>query len=78
MQQHVAGQPWPIFLEFMFKLVNEASAYPPRPLPAVQFMASEENRQRYWARSFAGWPRFGSVAPNAAHEGIARMQHSGA
>ena len=40
-------------------------------------MSSEEARSRYWARSFAGWPKFGSVQPNAAHEAIARLQHKG-
>lgn len=43
-----------------------------------QFMASDENRARYWARSFAGWHKFSGVQPNAAHESIARLQHSGA
>ena len=43
----------------------------------MQFMASPENRARYWARSFAGWHKFSSVRPNAAHEGIARLQHAG-
>jgi NAD-dependent deacetylase sirtuin 4 len=41
------------------------------------FMASEKNRSRYWARSFAGWPHFSSVQPNAAHDGIAALQTAG-
>lgn len=49
-----------------------------KPMSHQQFMASDANRARYWARSFAGWYKFSSVRPNAAHEGIARLQHSGA
>ena len=47
-------------------------------LSVLQFMAGPENRSRYWARSFAGWLKFGSVQPNAAHESIARLQQGGA
>ena len=45
--------------------------------PPLQFMASPENRSRYWARSFAGWYKFSRVQPNAAHDGIARLQRTG-
>jgi hypothetical protein len=55
-------------------LMLPIAALPTLPL---QFMASEANRSRYWARSFAGWSRFSSVQPNAAHENIARLQHRG-
>ncbi|PRW58627.1 NAD-dependent deacylase SRT2 [Chlorella sorokiniana] len=48
-----------------------------KPMTHQQFMASEENRARYWARSFAGWHKFSSVRPNSAHDGIARLQHAG-
>ena len=40
-------------------------------------MASEAARKRYWARSFAGWHEFSGVCPNAAHEGLARLQQRG-
>jgi NAD-dependent deacetylase sirtuin 4 len=40
-------------------------------------MASDANRSRYWARSFAGWYKFSTVQPNAAHEGLARLQRAG-
>ena len=56
------------------------AAPPDAPLlhcPPPQFLASEENRARYWARSFAGWHKFSSVRPNPAHDGIARLQHAG-
>ena len=48
-----------------------------KPMSHQQFMASPANRERYWARSFAGWPRFSTVQPNAAHDSIARLQHRG-
>lgn len=58
-------------------LMMAPSLLPLLPCGFRQFMASPENRSRYWARSFAGWLKFGSVAPNAAHESIARLQHGG-
>eukprot|EP00884_Botryococcus_braunii_P023005 jgi/Botrbrau1/9389/Bobra.0252s0014.1 len=42
-----------------------------------QFMASPAQRARYWARSFAGWHEFADVAPNAAHDSLARLQRRG-
>jgi NAD-dependent SIR2 family protein deacetylase len=42
-----------------------------------QFMGSEAARKRYWARSFAGWHEFSRVAPNMAHEALARLQSRG-
>lgn len=48
-----------------------------KPMTHQQFMASESNRQRYWARSFAGWDRFSQAEPNAAHQSIAKLQKRG-
>jgi len=48
-----------------------------KPMTHQNFMASAKNRSRYWARSFAGWPHFSSVQPNAAHDGIAALQTAG-
>eukprot|EP00775_Hariotina_reticulata_P005530 gene5530-5765_t len=42
-----------------------------------QFMSKPQNRARYWARSFAGWHEFAHVAPNPAHDGLARLQQMG-
>ena len=43
-----------------------------------EFLASDANRQRYWARSFAGWERFAErTRPNAAHHAVARLQSAG-
>ena len=43
----------------------------------MQFMATEERRARYWARSFAGWHEFAAVQPNRAHYALAQMQRMG-
>ena len=43
----------------------------------MQFMATEERRARYWARSFAGWHEFAAVQPNRAHHALAEMQRMG-
>ena len=46
-------------------------------LHGLQFMSTEAARSRYWARSFAGWREFSAVQPNAAHEGLTRLQSAG-
>lgn len=33
--------------------------------------------QRYWARAYAGWPRFQSAVPGAAHHALARLESQG-
>ena len=48
-----------------------------KPMTHQQFMSSEASRSRYWARSYAGWHEFSHVAPNAAHEALARLQARG-
>lgn len=68
-------------MPFAFSAHGSTQELPPTETsthPVPQFMASEENRARYWARSFAGWHKFSGVRPNAAHDGIARLQQSGA
>jgi len=49
-----------------------------RPVMFRDFMDRPAVRQRYWARSFAGWPRFARAAPNAAHQALARLEAGGA
>jgi|SRR5579862_2014712 len=34
--------------------------------------------RRYWARAFAGWPRFRSAVPGVAHRALATFEESGA
>lgn len=48
-----------------------------QPMTHQQFMATEERRARYWARSFAGWHEFAAVQPNRAHYALAQMQRMG-
>ena len=48
-----------------------------RPIKYQEFTDSETARRRYWARNFAGWPRFSSVVPNAAHRTLAQWQRRG-
>jgi NAD-dependent SIR2 family protein deacetylase len=42
-----------------------------------QFRGSAEARQRYWARSFVGWPRFAAAQPNQGHRAVAALQAAG-
>lgn len=48
------------------------------PMSYQDFMATPQARQRYWARSFAGWPVMGLSAPNAGHRALAKLQRLGA
>lgn len=41
------------------------------------FVRRPEARQRYWARSFTGWPRFRQALPNAAHYALASLEAAG-
>jgi NAD-dependent SIR2 family protein deacetylase len=47
------------------------------PIAYQAFMREEPARQRYWARSLAGWPRFRRARPNAAHQALARLEAIG-
>jgi len=47
------------------------------PIRYGEFVASEPHRQRYWARSVAGWPRFSAAVPNRAHWALAQMEAQG-
>ncbi|MGL4175902.1 MAG: Sir2 family NAD-dependent protein deacetylase [Dermatophilaceae bacterium] len=48
------------------------------PMQHAEFVASSDNRRRYWARSFTGWQRFSAAAPNAGHEDVTELQRCGA
>jgi len=48
-----------------------------KPMDYRDFVAREEARQRYWARSCIGWPRFQRARPNAAHRALARLEALG-
>ncbi|MEM7430705.1 MAG: NAD-dependent protein deacetylase [Pseudomonadota bacterium] len=47
------------------------------PMQFGEFANSGEARQRYWARSYVGWKRFGKAEPNAAHHALVRMESAG-
>jgi NAD-dependent SIR2 family protein deacetylase len=42
------------------------------PLTFDEFMGSEQNRVRYWARSFVGWSRVALANPNQGHFALAK------
>jgi NAD-dependent SIR2 family protein deacetylase len=46
------------------------------PLTFDQFMSSERNRARYWARSFVGFNRIASAKANPGHYALARAESS--
>lgn len=47
------------------------------PVDYRAFMADAAVRRRYWARSLAGWPRFGYARPNATHQALAALEAAG-
>ena len=49
----------------------------PAPVQFQDFMAHASTRQRYWARSLAGWPVFSQAQPNAAHAALAQLEQAG-
>lgn len=49
----------------------------PQPVTYQAFMGELRTRQRYWARSMVGWPRFAQAQPNAAHQALARLEAAG-
>jgi NAD+-dependent protein deacetylase sirtuin 4 len=55
----------------------EALMRPRRPIEGPAFVGSASLRRRYWARAMAGWDRFRSAAPGAAHRAIADLEGLG-
>lgn len=47
------------------------------PIQHAEFIRQAATRQRYWARSFVGWPRFSSAHPNAGHTAVATLERAG-
>lgn len=47
------------------------------PIQHRDFVEKPASRQRYWARSYAGWPAVGQAQPNAAHLALARLEAAG-
>jgi NAD-dependent SIR2 family protein deacetylase len=48
------------------------------PVQYRDFVESADARRRYWARASVGWRRFATIAPNAGHRAVARLQSAGA
>lgn len=48
-----------------------------RPIYHDEFMTSHPSRQRYWARSFLGWPTLHKAAPNAGHFAVRDLARMG-
>ncbi len=47
------------------------------PIQGPAFRTQPAVRQRYWARSMAGWPVMRNAQPNAGHAALARLQAHG-
>jgi NAD-dependent SIR2 family protein deacetylase len=48
-----------------------------QPMTFAEFNGSQRARQRYWARSALGWPRFDCAQPNEAHQALAELESLG-
>ncbi len=48
-----------------------------QPVTYQAFMGEASTRQRYWARSLVGWPRFGQARPNAVHRALSVLEAQG-
>ena len=47
------------------------------PIQHRDFVDKPASRQRYWARSYAGWPAVGKAQPNTAHRALTRLEEAG-
>ncbi|KAH1255352.1 NAD-dependent protein deacylase SRT2 [Glycine max] len=48
-----------------------------KPITHQEFLRSSRARRRYWARSYAGWRRFTTAQPSAAHTALATLDKAG-
>ena len=48
-----------------------------QPVMIQAFRTEEAVYRRYWARAYAGWPRFTTAAPGAAHRAFASWEAAG-
>jgi len=57
---------------------DENGEWKRRPPVMIQaFRDKPEVYRRYWARAYAGWPRFTAAAPSAAHRALAAWERAG-
>jgi NAD-dependent SIR2 family protein deacetylase len=47
------------------------------PVMFQAFRAQDSTYRRYWARAYAGWPRFTAAEPSAAHHAFAAWERTG-
>jgi len=47
------------------------------PVQHREFIQSEASRQRYWARSMAGWPKMALATPNEGHLSLVALEQAG-
>jgi NAD-dependent SIR2 family protein deacetylase len=47
------------------------------PVMIHAFRTEDATYRRYWARAYAGWPRFTAAAPSAAHHALAAWERTG-
>lgn len=48
-----------------------------QPISFQEFTRQPPARQRYWARSFVGWPVMAGRVPNAGHRAVAELERAG-
>ena len=48
-----------------------------RPVQYQDFVKHAYIRQRYWARNYVGWPKFGYFLPNSSHKTLALWEKAG-
>ncbi len=49
----------------------------PDPIQHNEFLTSHNKRQRYWARSYTGWPAVADAKPNGTHQALADLEAQG-
>lgn len=52
-------------------------AVPRNPMTIQTFLSHPDQRSRYWARSWVGWPRMRAARPNPAHLALAQLPVAG-
>mmetsp|Transcript_11714 Transcript_11714/g.35696 ORF Transcript_11714/g.35696 Transcript_11714/m.35696 type:complete len:347 (+) Transcript_11714:131-1171(+) len=48
-----------------------------KPMTHQEFLGSEKKRQRYWARSIAGYSKFANTKPNRGHYALSELEKRG-
>ena len=48
-----------------------------KPITHQEFLQDAARRQRYWARSMAGWPAIRDARPGAGHRALSGLERSG-